>query len=85
MSYLRTHLRALLAFHEDSELDLRAQLKLASVESEQNKKKLMDDVEKVQKRAAKLQTSANEATARLEDAELVKMDQMTLVQQMRAK
>ncbi len=100
LSYLRTHLRALLAFHEDCELDLRAQLKIANQEADRSVKSLEDRMERALAREKEAINKAEGATARLEDAELakdaalddtrglieqVKSDQMTLIQQMRAK
>jgi hypothetical protein len=100
VSYLRTMLRSQFASHEDTELDLRAQLKLAEDEAQRNVRSLKDRMASVQATQTRAIAMAEEARVKLEDAEhakdaalddtrglveQVKADQMTLVLQMRAK
>ena len=100
VSYLRTILRSQFASHEDTELDLRAQLKLAEDEAQRNVRSLKDRMASVQATQTRAIAMAEEARVKLEDAEhakdaalddtrglveQVKADQMTLVLQMRAK
>jgi hypothetical protein len=100
VSYLQSHLRATLAAHEDCELDLRAQLKLNEDDAQKNVLSLKERMASVQATQTRAISMAEEARAKLEDAELakdaaledtrnlveqVKADQMTLVLQMRSK
>lgn len=100
LNYLRTLTRNRLAGHEDCELDLRAQLKLNEDDAQRNVRNLKERMASVQATQTRAISMAEEARAKLEDAELakdaalddtrglieqVKADQMTLVLQMRAK
>jgi hypothetical protein len=100
LAMLRRHIRAELAAHEDCELDLRAQVKLAESEAARRVGALQDRMAAALEREAQALAMADGATRKLEDAHVsketalndtkslmdqVKSDQLALVQQLRAK